>query len=289
MIERSIKSKSAVSVLHEDFNDIDIYVEDTAKESKKIYSEILSRVFDNKYNIDNIIPLGGSLNVIKEWRDNKSNTDNRLKIYIIDGDYHNINESIGELLGEEANKDHRGLFILPRYCLENYLIDFNSFIEIIYEEIAEDNRDFISDTLNLENWFNINNQILQDLFIYNSICISYKVPVKTSKFKISELMGPLPGICCDVLVEKRIDHLKSKIKDKSIDIDIFEEYEIRKERLKDLNFIYVVTGKDFLFPLIKQYISDKYNCLNMSQISLKIRLSKTCDIDELIPIKNNLI
>lgn len=289
MIERSIKGKSAVSVLQEDFNDIDIYVEDTAKESKKIYTEILSRIFEEKYKIDNIIPLGGSTNVIKEWKANKSNTDGRPKIYIIDGDYHIINDSLSDVLDKEESKNHRGLYILPRYCIENYLIDFDSLIEIIYEEVPDDNRDLISKTLNFDQWFKVNSEILKKLFIYNAICIKYNVPEKTSKLKLSSLLSSESGLCCNVRVNARIAHLEAEIKRKNSLIDVEKEFRARQERVKNINFMSIVTGKDYLFPLVKNYISDKYNCINMSQISLKIRLSKICKITELNLIKDNII
>lgn len=289
MIERNPKSKSAVSVLNEDFNDIDIYVEDTAVESKKIYSEILSRTFNNKYRIDNIIPLGGCSQVINEWRNGKKTSDNRPKVYLIDGDYHLINNSLANLLQSSEISSHKGLFILPRYCIENYLVDLRSFIEIVYEENAIDDRDTITQKLDFEKWIDKNDKILTDLFIYNSICITLKVPTKTSKYDYKKLLSVNNGIFCTILVKARIEELKALIVLKDGSINIEDEYNIRRYRIQGSNFLVIATGKDYLFPLIKKYVNNVYNNLNMSETSLKIRLSKICNIEELKHINNTII
>lgn len=290
MIERALKSKSAVSVLNEDFNDIDIYVEDTAIEAKKIYTEIISRIFESKFKIDNVIPLGGCTHVIKEWKANKDIKDNRPKIYLIDGDYHFLNNSLSKFLDASEILNHKGLFVLPRYCIENYLIDFESFVEIIYEEIITDDRNDILQNIKFENWINNNSIILTDLFIYNSICIFYKIETKTSKYKLTNLLSSIPGVCCSKLVANRIDEIKNLISAKDPTIDIEKEFKTRKELIEHNDFLTICTGKDYLYPMLKKYISNYYNKIyQLNDSSLKIRLAKICNISELTEIKNNII
>jgi len=284
MIERANKSKSAVSVLLEDVNEIDVYIEDTAKESKKIYTELINNVFKNKYKIESIIPLGPSSKVIKEWKKHQENNNNRKKVFLIDGDYHVLNET--SIMKEI--KENKGLFILPRYCIENYLIDFNALTEIVHEETEEETREEIINKLNFNLWKK-DNQELKKLFIYNSICQEFNVGIKTSKYKYSNLTTDNTGLCCNNLISERINYLKQSIIEKSSDINISEEYDKRFNRVSDIDILSIVSGKDYLMPLIKKHISSKYNnCLSMSNISLKIRISKICNIDELKPIENEL-
>lgn len=290
MVERALKSKSAVSVLNEDFNDIDIYVEDTAVEAKKIYTEILARIFDNQFKIDNIIPLGGCSQVIKEWRSNREANDNRPKIYLMDGDYHFLNDSLTSLLNQEELENHKGLYILPKYCIENYLIDINSFVEIIYEEVVSDDRNTIINKIKFDKWINDNSEILTDLFIYNSICIKYNVGIKTSKYNCNLLQSSVPGICCNILTRQRIEEIKKQIIAKDSSIDVEAEYNDRKNLIENNDFLIIATGKDYLYPLIKKYIANHYSKINqISDSSLKIRLSKTCDISDLKNITENVI
>lgn len=288
MNERADKSKSAVSVLMEDFNDIDIYVEDTAIESKKIYTELINRVFIDEYRIENIIPLGPSTKVIAEWKKSKPINDNRKKIFIIDGDYHLLNDSLKDYLSGDNANNHKGLFLLPRYCIENFLLDFKSLIEIVHDEVPVETRLEIKKVLNLDKWL-LDNQNLKDLFIYNSICQKFNVGEKTSKYKFTHLVKDTSdGICCGDLIAKRIESLKKAIAIKNNKIDIEAEYSLRIGRVYSLNIMSIVSGKDYLLPLLKRHISSKYNCLGFSNISFKIRISKICKIGELSLLRNEL-
>ena len=66
--------------------------------------------------------------------------------------------------------------------------------------------------------------------------------------------------------------------------------ELRQNILKQNDFLVICTGKDYLFPMVKKYISNTYQRINsIGDVSLKIRLSKICNIEELKEIKNNLI
>lgn len=288
MIERAAKSKSAVSVLLEDFNDIDIYVEDTAVESKKIYTELINRVFADKYKIENVIPTGPSTKVISEWKRHNSMDDKRKRIFIIDGDYHLLNDSLKDYLSAEEQESHKGLFLLPKYCIENFLVDFKSLIEIVHDEDPIDDRIEIAKKLNLENWL-IENESLKDLFIYNSICQKFNIGVKTSKYKVTNL-GKVghPGVCCSGLISNRINELKVAINSKNSKINIEKEYSSRYERVRHMDILSIVTGKDYLLPLLKKHINSKYDCSGISNTSFKIRIAKMCDISELLLLENEL-
>ncbi|MDM1404513.1 DUF4435 domain-containing protein [Myroides marinus] len=93
MLTRNIASNSARSVLLEDFNDIDIYVEDTSGESKKFYAYLLKKATNEEIKISSVLPLGGSKETIQEWIKHRKNNDGRRKLFIIDGDFYLINNN----------------------------------------------------------------------------------------------------------------------------------------------------------------------------------------------------
>lgn len=134
MPERKDNSKSARSVLLEDFNDLDIYIEDTAIESKKIYKELLKRVFQGKYKLEDIFPIGSCSNVITQWEKSKKNPDSRKKIFVIDGDFTLINNDLLDRIDNKLHSDLKGLYVLPRYCIENFLIDEESLLDVAHDE-----------------------------------------------------------------------------------------------------------------------------------------------------------
>lgn len=291
MINRREESKSARSVLLEDFNEIDIYIEDTAVESKKIYTQLLNRVLDGLYSIEDVIPIGSSSKVIAEWVKHKKNKDNRPKIFIIDGDFIHLNKNLDKLIPNEFNGDYTGLYVLPRYCIENYLIDESAIIEVIHDEEAVDERMAIKKKIDFNEWIIANQDLLINLFIIYSICIENNVPEKTIKFKVSDLVDASNGCVSRNLVLKRIEHLKSKILSSKGTLNIEEEVGKRDAIINRAEKVLLkyVTGKDYLFPLIKQRINLHYNIQHISKISLKIRLAKQCDLSELVDLHKNIM
>ena len=74
--ERSVEANFAKSVFYTQYNDIDIYVEDTKQGYEKVFKILFSRLFEDKFRVDSIFPLGGRDKVI-----NKLNVGNII-IYI---------------------------------------------------------------------------------------------------------------------------------------------------------------------------------------------------------------
>lgn len=70
-------------------NDINLFVEDVGKEYA--YEEIFERLFENQIAVFSIFPLGGKSAVIGEHRKRKIvDSDGKLNIFIIDGDFDNL-------------------------------------------------------------------------------------------------------------------------------------------------------------------------------------------------------
>lgn len=91
------------------------------------------------------------------------------------------------------------------------------------------------------------------------------------------------------MVSNRIEELKKLIHKRDEKIDIVEEYKKRKELFNN-DFLVIATGKDYLYPLVKKYICDKYTHFRyISDNSLKVRLAKICSIDELKNIKDYML
>ena len=123
MFERTSAAKSAASIFYEEYNDIDIYIEDTAKGYRKIFKELLNKALDSKFEIDQVFPIGNREEVIAECEKNQLNSG-RKRVYIVDGDLY--------LLNGNDRDDLKGLFVLPRYCIENYFFSLTSISEIAY-------------------------------------------------------------------------------------------------------------------------------------------------------------
>lgn len=275
--ERSEVAKSAKSVLFEEFNDIDIYIEDTAQGYAKLYAEIFSRLFKGEYKVSNVFPLGGRRAVIEDcekWQGNFS----RPSLYVVDGDMH--------IFVGDAEKCLDGLFVLPMYCIENILVDENAITEVLNEEEATKLRDQVRGEFNFSGWLAVNAPLLAELFAEYAVCFEFCPEVQTISFPVTSLVSSNKGELDRVKVDLRIKELRSEVVEK---IGESRYIESRQKYYKQLiqcsdSILKYVSGKDYLLPLLltrsRSIVKTKVPNLNF-----KIRLAMKCDIEKLLPCK----
>ncbi len=281
MLERRISAKSAKSVFYEDYNDIDIFIEDTAIGYKKIFKEILIRAFGHTLSIDQVFPLGNREQVINECKKHQVSS-RRKQLYIIDGDLHLLYGS---------NPTHlKGLFVLPRYCVENYFLDEEAIIDVVDEEEPNLDKSSIKAELDFSNWLMNNEELLLKLFIYYSICLKHLPHIKTISHKVSQLCSSNKGIVDEGKIINRIDEIKSLLSAKeSIEFVEVKYNEIYNKIKKDKNkLIKYVSAKDYLMPLIDSRIRS-FAKFPPNDLSVKIRLAKKIDISEITCIKDYIL
>lgn len=280
MLERKSSAKVAKSVFYEDFNDIDIYIEDTAPGYRKIFKELLRRVFDNELKIDQIFPIGSRDLVIEECRKNQQG--NRKRIFIIDGDLY--------LLHENNKIKLKGLFILPRYCIENYLIHETSIIDVLYEEEPELEKVQIAKNLKFNDWIKANDTILTELFKVYALCKKHIPQEQTVAYKVSNLCKDNSGELCSIKVSNRIESLKQKLISIIGESTYNAEYVNLTERISGESYkmLKFASGKDYLFPLINMRLRRLIET-NPTNLNLKVRIASKCDLKELTEIKDYVL
>lgn len=270
--ERTVQASSAKSVFFEEINDIDIYIEDTAFGYSKLFCILFSRVFDGQYRVGKVFPLGGRKAVLNEHAANKSN---RPSVYIIDGDLF--------LLTGDVVSNERGLFKFPYYCVENVLCDNESLLTIMDEEDPERDLYKLDVLFDYNKWFVSNEGKLFSLFIEYGVSMLLNPQETTVGFKVSDLVSCNKGELDEGKLLKRIEGLR----DSSILNSSFNEYkEVRSKVLQNfecsgLNKLDVVSGKDYLFPLLKTRAKSIVRT-KIPDLNFKIRLAKICNIDRLV-------
>lgn len=270
---RSTSANSAKSVLYEDFNDIDIYIEDTAEGYEKIFHEIMSRVFKGKYLISKVFPLGDRGQVIATC---KSHSSDRPSLYIIDGDLYC-------LCGERTDTNIPGLYTLPFYCIENLLINQEAIHETLNEECVHLLRDDAIAKFSYDLWVNNSCKLLLDLFIEYAISFSLNPTEPTVSIKVSSYLNDNSGYVDEVKINTKIDELMTKTIAK-VGLDNYRnQKDIILSRLKETlhdNIAYI-SGKDYLLPLIFMRMR-KISNSTFENIKLKMRLSTRCNIDAIL-------
>ena len=279
MIERTIKAKKAKSVFFQKFNDIDIYVEDTSKGSKKLYSILLSRALSDKYRVSTVFPLGNKYTVIDECQ--KDNDSERLKLYIVDGDL--------ELLLNNNQTESTRLYVLKRYCIENYLIDENAIVELLHEEDLERSLDEIRGLFDYPAWLEGNELALFDLFVLYSLTKKYDLGIASVSHPVNRLVSSSNGMIDNNKIQERMKAVSEEI-EKEVDKNIVEK---DSQSINDLvrengySKLYYVSAKDYLIPLLLMRMREivKFRAENAV---IKQRLAMKCDISELTEISSHL-
>ncbi|MFS1463761.1 DUF4435 domain-containing protein [Vibrio lentus] len=280
-LKRKDSAKYAKSVLLKSYNDIDIYIEDTAINYDKVYVNIFKRVFRKKYKIENVFPIGSRGKVINKCKE-KTDSITRPTLFIVDGD-------LFLLKGE--NNLPKGTFRLPFYCIENILIDHNSILEYIDEEHANLREENIINSLDYKNWINICSPLLSELFL------RYAMVQKANLTGVPNVSIPVKDYC----KPESFDIDKSKIEEKISQLDI-----ALKEKLGNANFEKLknemisimssttcklttyVSGKDYLYPIIHHKVSTILN-KGVSHINFKQRLALKCDISLVSQCHNSVL
>lgn len=240
MIEYTGESKRLVSTFLAYRNDIDIYTEDEEKD-REFYEVLFSRLIKPDIKINDVTPLGSKDNVINRCK-NEPKSD-RKKLFIIDGDIALLNGS---------NVEIDNLFVLDRYCIENFLVDKESTCNFVYLNCGTKSKEQLSADIDFENWLSQYSESLIQLFIHFAI-INYYCG-KFTLFNANKYHTKNGGnYTFDVnLVNQDIASLKKEIIDNYGQPNYtskFNELTTRWANNID-NFLTIVSGKDYLIPIL---------------------------------------
>ncbi|RYD59124.1 MAG: DUF4435 domain-containing protein [Sphingobacteriales bacterium] len=261
-------------------NEIDIYIEDANDE--EFYKALFSRLYDRIYRIDKIISLHCRENVVNACL-NDQKPRNRKRVYIIDGDL--------DLVFDNNPKDLKHLYVLDRYCVENFLFDEEGVVEVLHDIVVLD-KDKIRKALGFSKWLTGLSQSLIDLFLHYSISHEHTLGIKTVSTSVGSLCKQDRGMT--ILDIQKVNSLICTIRDQIITNIGEEEYlqiiHDRRQRwtFTKENLLKVVSGKDYLLPLLEfrfKKIKGKES-YNLKRESLRLKLAKLCDLTPFNALKN---
>lgn len=253
------------------WNDIIFFIEDKDSSTKKIYREMLIKTFKEK-SIDNVFPLGGRIEVVNQCRKSMYERKKEKAIYIIDGDLYMLageNEDIFGKLDELKN-----LFILPRYCVENFLIEEPSLVLLLDEEDLEKNETELEELLAFEDWISFNENLFKKLYLIYAIAHKIGLGVPTVNYSISKLVSSGDGTLDVNKVEERFNELENLIIEKIGEENYIANKKEVMEKIPEEGFLLkYVSGKDHLLPLLKKRM-DRITKINCTNDTYKLRLAK---------------
>ncbi|HBZ6168949.1 TPA: DUF4435 domain-containing protein [Salmonella enterica] len=276
MLERSKSAKRAMPIFYQELNDINIYIEDTAHGYDRIYQNILTKLL-NDIRIKKIFPIGSRLDVLAKAREDLAKNNS---FFIVDGDLY--------LLGGELYDIPENVFVLERYCIENYLTDRNAFYEIINEELTSfaENSDFIEFDVLMTSL----RENLKYLFLLFTLCHTMETGLKNVSHGYRAIIKDELGN----IDEEKIKKLTSEIyKNLSEHLTLpYLDYKLNKlTKNIDGNICFAlkyISAKDFTLPLLFMKVRNRIpNKIN--NISLKTRLSRKIDISCMANMRNKVL
>ena len=260
-------------------NSINIYTEDNEKD-KKFYVTLLKRLLDGtNVIINDIIPLGSSDDVIKAC---VTDSDSNPKLYIVDGDIH---------LMTAPKQSQDNLFVLDRYCIENYVVDAVSFYKV-YDDL--DYEHTLEDIKRLANFEEImNDAVIPFMELFHHFAVSQSTQNVCVLKDASQFMGR------DGKIERlKIDQEKTSVINNvcentglpKADFNAYlESFKSSFPMTRD-NLIKCVSGKDYLIPYITN--SCKYRLsqtIGLKKEGWKYQFVKHCDLAPLNSLKLKIL
>jgi len=267
----SMRATESIGLLYKELQPIEIYVEDSNSEA--FYLELINRVIGEQGKILKVIPLHGRSHVINFCDSYNSKSP---ALFLIDGDL--------DLLYGKRERDKVNLYQLNAYCIENYLFCLMAATELVVEASGVVKRE---DAITPKEWGDFINPIEQELkrlFIVFAAARCVYPELKTVSHGISSIMTQRTRKAGPTLDTEKINTLAQSVAGSCIakvGDEVWNDALGRVEEYsRNLASIDVVSGKDFLLPLLDHFMRSK-GCGNVSSQSLLFKLAKYCSLDRL--------
>lgn len=271
MLERSAGGRYARSVFFEKYNDFDIFIEDTAEGYPKIFATLLGRAMSSNISIHNVHPLGSRFDVIEAAKVALRSSSDRKSVFIVDGDLYLL---CGEYEGLPSN-----VVRLPRYCIENFLLDSDAFVRILDSESSAFDIAYLKSKFDYDGWFKRSVKSLMPLFFTFAAAHGLRSGVKNVAHGSKSVCGNQNA----EINEDKADRLKNEIM-KSLEISHGMDGVSRILRIIQSNvdssvcFLSTyVSAKDFLLPLLMIRLRT-LTPTTATNLSVKLRLARECDV-----------
>lgn len=265
MIRFSTKTVLALPRFFGYRNDVDIFTEDKVAD-KEFYRSLFKKVFQERIKINDITPLGCKANVLTAY-DNQPTKVKRKQFYIVDGDL--------DLINGTNRKNENNLIILDSYCIENYIINEDGAIELIYLSCGTQTKEDIKLKLNFEKWLNYNSKCLIELFLHFAILKKYGGGLKVRNANEFLKQHQKQTIIDQSSIEKYSAEVKVDIIQRLKDSG-FSEPNIIYEREIELykknwnqnteSLLKIVSAKNYLLPILQHRIN---HCIGKGKMLIK--------------------
>jgi len=240
VISRSDAARRARALFFRHLNDIDVYVEDMSRHSRKFYLLLINNILGGRYKIHEIHMLGGKRKVVAAA--SKHSDFSRRAVYIVDGD-------LDLILARRAQSPR--LVCLGRYCIENYLLEEDAICEIIHELDLVKDMQQIKEDLSFADWLLDLSVSLTPLFAVYAAAHARSCGIETVSYPVHRLRsGNGEGLCPRAIYDRHSQVLSQLLRH----MDSYKGLSFYIDCLNQIRYggssVNMISGKDYILPLL---------------------------------------
>lgn len=264
------RALSALAYLFRPYNDIDVYVEDTA--CRNVYEVLINRILAPNASVARIFQLGGRDRVIDKCRQQQGKFT-RPCLFIVDADF---DLPTGSLI-PALERLHR----LNAYCCENLLFCPTAATEVAYECLHNMPKPDVERIVNFAKLQEGISTSLHDLFVVYATVWVLDNTIETSGCHVHTLchqVGGYPVLSRRKVRQKRralLTQLSAKYSKKHID-KVYQTI-IQTISSAALTYRHLVSGKTYLLPLLLTHLC-RVAQYRGNKRTLMVQLAKHCDL-----------
>ncbi|NIY77830.1 DUF4435 domain-containing protein [Thalassospira sp. HF15] len=248
-------------------NDIAIFVEDSA--GRNMWKRIIKRFIPEGIRVENVNPLGNRQQVINACKADQTKTA-KPRLYIIDADL--------DLLKSKRKPKLKHLYRLRRYCIENYLIQEKSLIQLatIFDHDIDENT--AEAHIDLSGWLKRNEKSLRHLFVWYAVANDLDESVETVAHHISRLSDDdsVKFDLCPSKTRKRIMNIYRHLRTTADTREILKKYNQYKINANRMNILDFVSGKSYILPAVFPLLKRDFG-MNISKSAFLCLLAERVD------------
>lgn len=260
-------------ILYKQFNDIDVYVEDTGKE--QMYFHLFKNLLPG-IKLSKIFALGGKAHVVQEAQ---ANCSNKRKVYLVDLDF-------DEVLGKKLFVPN--LIYLERYSIENYLIGKNAIYEQIHEKDPSKSEAEIEACFNYELVLD-NVSAFLSILAFTSIIIQryqlgipyYSPNINDYLYYQSHMRAYAPN------VKRFMNQVETALKSRDGRFSLHAKIQNERKVLRGKRGVDFIPGK-WIICLLKSILRNDGLILQKPESSFAYSLAKDINCNDLLFIKNQI-
>ncbi|AHB12902.1 DUF4435 domain-containing protein [Dehalococcoides mccartyi] len=279
MLKYSEEAKKVLPLFYSRYNDVEIFVED--ENDEVFYTELITKITDNKLKISRIFGLGGKEKLLQNLQNKIDSSSLSKQFYIVDGDFDII------LNREFPNTDR--LHVLNAYCVENFLLEEDAICSVVQEDIPNKTFEQWKSKLEFPIWLKESVELLSPLFAFFLLIQKLNLNIKNVGTDVSIFIDNNLTFLLDE--EKIALWIKNKYSEqnnlnpenldemlKSSMLDLGTDWGARKNN---------ICAKKYLLPLLRLYITKREGKL-LNYDSFRFRLAKNCSFNSLEPLRNQI-